>query len=279
MVLHLDRLINWLRQAIVWKPASLPSFVNHEVAEQHVGSYENNAIVDIVVEKTKQFTGTVTNSEGTTPESEQTRESIAILERIWRETGSVRPLGIVDLGGACGAWYYELNQYIPHIIGQWHVVETPAFAASGTDLFESYELKFFENLHTAAEKLDNCDVIMAQGVIQYLAFPLLSLADLFTADASYVYLTRTVVATNISEQVITVHETSLLDHGPGAAPQGVEDSLVTTPITLLPLLSVTDVMRSGGEILEESTSVFETWQVVDQQVDLVNLTVLVKATK
>ena len=56
---------------------------------------------------------------------------------------SAKPLNVIEIGGACGALYFELNHLLPSSIGSWHIVETSPMAEVGRKLFEDDKLTFF----------------------------------------------------------------------------------------------------------------------------------------
>jgi putative methyltransferase (TIGR04325 family) len=145
------------------------------------------------------------------------------------------PIRVLELGGACGASYFELNHLMPGVIGSWAVVETPRMAAAGREFFQDEKISFFDDLSAAAANSAGLDLVIAQGVLQYCDDPILTLDSLLSLDFRYIYLTRTMVSTETPTEsvIITRQVTNLSDHGPGAAPPNFKSRQSTQVLTLI----------------------------------------------
>ena len=56
---------------------------------------------------------------------------------------------MLEVGGACGALYFEMTHFLKGKIRAWHVVETRAMAQAARKLFQDDRLRFFDSLQEA----------------------------------------------------------------------------------------------------------------------------------
>jgi putative methyltransferase (TIGR04325 family) len=168
-----------------------------------------------------------------------------VLSHVWNG----RPLDVLEIGGACGASYFELAHLLPQRIRSWHVVETAGMAAAAKRLFEDNELFFYDDLGIAVSRLRNLDLLVAQGVLQYVRDPLQTLEALLRLDFTYVYITRTVVGDDIEFPVITKQVVNLSAHGPGSVPKGFVDRKTSQPLTIVPHECITSRISIGYDVV------------------------------
>ncbi len=71
-----------------------------------------------------------------------------------------------ELSSACGAMYLSLKLRLSERIYRWHIVETPAMAEVGKNLFQDEHLRFYADLNAAAQ-VARRDLLWAQAVVQY----------------------------------------------------------------------------------------------------------------
>ena len=158
-----------------------------------------------------------------------------------------RALNVMEVGGACGASYFEAKHLLPERIGHWSITETPAMANAGRQINDDPALSFHADLNRAAEQLQQRDLAIAQGVLQYAGDPVAMLKALFELNFSYVYITRTVVA-DVSAPVFIIQDTELGAHGPGQLPNAPLGKS-TQPMTLVSYGSLVSTTPSNYEIL------------------------------
>jgi putative methyltransferase (TIGR04325 family) len=121
---------------------------------------------------------------------------------------------------------------LPGRIARWRIVETPAMAEAGNQLFQTAALTFHDDLNAATR--GTCrDLLMAQGVLQYTRDPIRAWNDLFQRDFDFVYVTRTLVGVDLAQPVITKQIVPLSEHGPGAMPVGLTDRFTSQPLTIV----------------------------------------------
>src|SRR5688572_11810454 len=188
-----------------------------ESALRDSDSYEDPRLVEIVKEKTRRYRDALANAKPAI-DTRQTVQNMFVLSYVEPQ----RPLNVLEVGGACGASYFESKLMLPQRIRHWSISETPAMATAGQSLSDDPDLSFHNDITSAATRLESRDLAIAQGVLQYAGDPLQMLAGLFALEFSYVYVTRTAVA-NVDGPVFTRQDTELSAHGPGQllnAPNG-----------------------------------------------------------
>ena len=205
------------------KLVSYPSF---EAALADSNSYEDPPLIGVVREKTKRYKAALATSSRSI-ESRQTAQNLFVLSHVVPE----RAINVLEVGGACGASYFEMKHLLPNRIAHWSITETPAMANTGNELNDDPALSFHSDLVSAAKQLQSRDVAIAQGVIQYSSTPIAMLKALYELEFSYVYITRTAVA-DVDSPVYIKQDTELAAHGPGHLPNAPEGRS-TQPMTLV----------------------------------------------
>ncbi len=208
-------------------PAKLRAYASYDEALKDSDSYEDPALIEIVKEKTKRYKDTLATAAARTIESRQLAQNLFVLSYVDPQ----RPLDVLELGGACGASYFELKQLVPDRIRHWSIAETAAMAAAGRNLNDDPSLTFHSDLIAATEELESRTLAIAQGVLQYTPDPLRVLETLFALQFAHVYITRTAVA-DVDAPVFTRQETDLASHGPGRLPNAPPGKS-SQPLTLV----------------------------------------------
>lgn len=206
-------------------------------------SYEDPRLVEIVREKTKLYRASL---DARLSENRQTAQNVSVLEQVEPQ----RALDVLEIGGACGASYFELKHLLPNRIRCWSIVETAAMAEAGNAISKDPNLSFHSDLTAAAAQLASRDLAVAQGVLQYAADPVALLKALFALQFSYVYITRTAVA-DVDSLVFINQETELAAHGPGRLPNAPAGTS-TQPMTLVNAASLLAAIPANYEIVFNS---------------------------
>lgn len=186
-------------------------YESYESALSDSDSYEDPRLVEVVSEKTRRYRDSLGSNQRPAIETRQMVQNLFVLSYV----EPLRPLNVLEIGGACGASYYETKYLLPNRVRHWSITETPAMAAAGNSLTDDPHLSFHSDLHSAAAQLEFRDLAIAQGVLQYAPLGLLN--ALFDLHFSYVYVTRTAVA-NVNTRIFTKQDTDLAAHGPGTLP-------------------------------------------------------------
>lgn len=203
-------------------------------------SYEDPRLVEVVSEKTKRYRDGFKTSPRKI-ESRQTAQNMFIVSHV----EPARSINVLEVGGACGASYFELKHLLPDRIAHWSITETPAMAQAGKDFNDDHTLSFHSDLTSAAEQLASRDLAVAQGVLQYAPEPAAMLTALFKLRFSYVYITRTAVA-DVDSPVYINQETELAAHGPGRLPNAPAGTS-TQPMTLVSAASLFSAIPANYE--------------------------------
>jgi putative methyltransferase (TIGR04325 family) len=212
-------------------------------------TYEDPGVIDMVSRKTDAYRKAIGEQDRMVTDR-QTVQNMFVLAYVCPD----RRLDVLEVGGACGAMYFGLYHLLPERINTWRVVETPAMAAAGRLLFQDDRLTFFSDLGTAVSNLTNRNLLIAQGVLQYLKDPLQAVEDFLTLGFEYVYITRTVVGVGIERSVITKQVINLSGHGPSPdsrfSLQGNWCNRKTSqPLTVVPFESLTACVSSGYHVV------------------------------
>lgn len=201
-------------------------------------SYEDPRLVAVVKEKTKRYREGLAQKPPVT--TRQMVQNLFVLSYVEPQ----RPLHVLEVGGACGASYFEMELMLPGRIRRWAVVETAAMAAAGES---DAKLSFYSDINSATNDLESRDLAIAQGALQYAGDPLQTLADLCALKLSYVYVTRNAVA-NTETPIFTKQVTEIAAHGPGRLPDAPEGSS-SQPMTLVSFAALLGALPSNYEIL------------------------------
>jgi len=215
---------------------------DHALADSY--TYEDPGVIQVVSSKTEAHRNALLAGKDKAVNNRQTVQNMFVLSYVWHD----RPLDVLEIGGACGASYFELSHLLPGRIKSWHIVETPAMAAAGRKLFQDDRLTFYDDLDTSVSQLENPDLLIAQGVLQYMPDPLQSLETLLNLGFDWVYITRTLVGDGIEHPIIIEQVSNLSAHGPGAVPKGFTDRKTSHPLTIVAFESIASRISVGYSV-------------------------------
>ena len=214
---------------------AMEAYGSYDSALAASATYEDPGIVEVVSTKTEAFRRALHASSIKSVSSPQTIQNMFVLSYV----SNSRPVDVLEIGGACGASFLELDRLLPGRIRRWHVQETPAMAAAGRRLSRDARLGFHDDLEAAVSQLESLDLVITQGSLQYLRDPLQALEDLLKLGFAYFYITRTDVGDGIDGPVITRQTSNLSAHGPGTIAVDFADRKTSVPLTLVPLQAMT----------------------------------------
>lgn len=254
----------------------LPEFDSFEGALRASDSYEDPRLIDVVFEKTRIYRQQLLDTDLPVINSRQLTQNLFVLSYLHYS----RNISVLEIGGACGAGYFEIRQLLPDRIAQWSIAETPAMAAASSKLNNDPSLSSHADLHSAVSVLNTRDVAIAQGVLQYARDPLQLLNDLFMLGFDYVYISRTVVLVGdatLKSQIFTQQNTQLSSHGPGTLPPGFADGPSSQPMVLVNRDAVWAAIPADYELMfifEESEK--RTSRIGDRELQLGDVGFLAK---
>lgn len=222
----------------------MKKYESYEDALNDSHTYEDSDVIEVVESKTDAYRNAVLAGDGRVVSSRQTAQNMFVLSCVCH----VRPLDVLEIGGACGINYFELNHLCPGRIKSWRIVETTTMAAAGRRLIRDGRLTFYDALDTAVAQLENLDLLIAQGVLQYMPDPLQTLETLLNLGFDWVYITRTFVGNGIEYPIITKQVVNLSTHGPGGIPKGFADRKTSQPLTFVPFESIASLISVGYSV-------------------------------
>ena len=235
------------------------SYESFEAALADSNSYEDPRLTEVVKEKTKRYREGLAASRSRVIDTRQTVQNMFVISYVEPEL----PVNVLEVGGACGAACLEMQMLLPGRISHWAIVETPAMVSAGRSCIDDPLLSFHSDPASATEALDESDLVIAQGVLQYAPDPLQMLRDLFALDFSYVYITRTAVS-NVETPIVIKQETDLSAHGPGILPDEPAGKS-TQPLTFVSFDALMSVVPSTYEVVFHFSESAERTLMIDNQ--------------
>lgn len=221
-------------------------YPDYESSLNDCEGYEYSDVINVVLEKTKILKNKLDTQILRPIETRQTIQNLLIFSHIYKGF----PLNIIDFGGACGATYLEAKYYLPNNINKWYIVETKQMSDVGKKSFQDDNLKFYSKISEIDSDPESKDLIIASAVLQYTRDPLMILKCLLDMDYKYVYLTRTLLSTNMDKTLISRQVSSLSANGPGPLPEGFKDNYISYPITFIPINNIyKNILESNYEIV------------------------------
>ena len=201
-------------------------------AREDSNTYEDRDVINVVAQKTQILKDSIDHGQYDEITEHRMVQNLFVLSYIFQQT----PMKVIELGGACGASFFSLNHFVPHYFKTWTIVETTSMVKKAREKFENSTLNFvsIDNFETDLS-LKNGDILIAQGVLQYLDNPLQFFENIQRQDFKYIYISRTVVGMDIKNPVITKQVVNISAHGPGSMPKGIVDKKTSQPLTIVPL--------------------------------------------
>ena len=181
--------------------------------------YEDNELVQVVLEKTKRFKQSLAESDCIDIDT-TTAFAVTALDMCIRSTNEI---SVLDFGGACGAQFFHFKKILPHCKFNWVVVETSAMCKAD-------ELSFYDDIEVAASKMEKIDLLLSSSTLMYLENSLLMLKKITSLKAQYIFLTRLSLTKGIND-IITVQESWLSENGNGKLPETFKDRVIKYPHT------------------------------------------------
>lgn len=207
--------------------------------------YENDAIVNLVVEKNLRYREKLRTEPVLRLDELRSIVGLGLARR-------TSELNVLDFGGG-GGYHHTIANLVcaPSDRLRWNVVETPAMARAAAPM-ATENLKFFDDIEVAAKDLGRVDLIFVSSSISYTKEPLVTLRLLSGLGARYLHITRTPLSMR-HEKLIVKQTTWLGDNGPGPMPAGVENRQVSCPDTAVSKAAFEAVLRTSYKICVATT--------------------------
>ncbi|HYD70480.1 methyltransferase, TIGR04325 family [Azospirillum sp.] len=207
---------------------------------QDTASYEDNVLVRCVIDKTKNYRSSVSNSPCGGEAAPWVAGLLAAYGEVWR------PLNILDFGGAAGAHYHQFAGKFPHVPLNWAVVETPAMASYCAADPALRPVRFYDSVASATQALGTVDVVIASSSLQYTPDPMAALAELLGLKARWLGITRMPLWDG--PVIRCMQRSTLSANGPGPLPPGFEDRMVEYPLVLPNIAAFQNSLESQGYV-------------------------------
>jgi len=207
-------------------------------------AYQDPRIVEVVAQKTAAYRRELENKDTRTVEARQVAQDMFVVAHV----SAQKAVSVLELGGACGASYFEQAWLQPQRVKAWSVVETPPMAAAGRRAFADERLTFSSDVGEAVARIAERNLLLAKGVLQYLPDPLGTLDELFRLSFDHVYVTRTEISAGLDRPVVLVRTVDLALHGPGSIPAGFRNGVSSVPTTIVPQASLLARIPTGYRV-------------------------------
>ncbi len=220
------------------------------------GAYENIELCNMIAEKTVMYVKTLNKKPFILNPT-----SVFLLSAInqYLIRNSTRKFTVLDFGGASGAHYFEIRQFIPDDISlTWYVVETEQMVKSAINKgLNTNELQFVDSLAALKEKID---FVHSSGALQYVSNPYEFLDTLINLNPDWMFFNRMMFNQN-NRDLITIQKSFLSSNGPGVLPDGYIDRIVSYPHITIAYdrfnKSITDTGYDLEWTFEESSGNFQ----------------------
>ena len=114
-------------------------------------------------------------------------------------------LSVLDFGGSLGSSYFQCGGFLSGLKSlRWSIVEQPKFVECGRELFETEELKFYNDIDECLNS-EKPDVVLLSSVLPYIECPYDLLKDIITRNFQYIILDRTPVV-ELESGLLTVQK-------------------------------------------------------------------------
>lgn len=229
-------------------------YPSHELALEacQERGYEGQSLVEVVAAKTLTYRKSLCDP--TNPLALSEADSRILLALASCGAG-VRPVSVIDIGGACGSHFYRAVRFFGRNTPiQWHVVETPAMVRTAEIYGFSEEIHFYSSLDDASHDTSPADLVLCSGALQYLPDPERSLRQLLAHVGRFLCIARVPVATT-QDLFFCTQTTRLSANGPGLLPSGFTDRNITYPMAIIPASTIESFLKSGAfqvSVLEDS---------------------------
>ena len=127
----------------------MKQYDSFESALRDSDSYEDPRLIEVVARKTSHYRETLAARVSRKITSRQTAQNVFVLSYVEPD----RQLEILEVGGACGAGYFEMKHLVPERIARWSICETPAMAAAARRVSSEHGLSFHSDLESGTAAL------------------------------------------------------------------------------------------------------------------------------
>jgi len=154
---------------------------------------------------------------------------------------SKNEINVLDLGGACGAHYFETKLFFRENTKlYWNIIETQEMVKSAKEHnLENDELRFFDDFSKISTSID---FVYSSGTLQYVPNAYEYLAKLIELKADFILFNRMMFNEN-DHDFVTIQSSKLSMNGPGKIPEGYKDKIIKYPHTTLSYKKFTEKLE------------------------------------
>lgn len=217
-------------------------FENYEdaLSSCDVAGYENDQLVEEVIEKNIRFRKKLDQSKELNLEIARTLIPIAMIPR-------EKSLTVLDFGGG-GGYHYTLANYLigSEVRLNWAVVETSEMTRQAR-ILEDDHCKFFDSISGASENFERFDLVFTSAALQSCPEPLEFLKQLVSVGAKYLFITRTPTIES-EDQLVAIQFSPLSSNGPGKLSGNYKNKLMKYPITYVSRSKFEEILTKDYDI-------------------------------
>lgn len=168
------------------------NYTSWQDALVHAKGYEATVILDRAIAATRAVRDGQAAFERDTVLFDKPQLSYPLLAGLlYAATTCHNELRVMDFGGALGSSYRQNVPFLSHLgCLQWGVIEQDSFVKAGQAEFQTNTLQFFSDVNVCMATV-NPDFLLLSGVLQYLEYPYVCLADLLRRNIPFVFIDRT----------------------------------------------------------------------------------------
>lgn len=221
---------------------SPPVFSTYTDALAHCqnDAYENNEIINVVVEKNLIYKNKVIQHKTLDFNAIRTLLALGIMD-------TEKTLNVLDFGGGGGYHHAVAKVGFESSNIKWNVVETAAMAKEAEQRLAGENLHFFADIDIAKQALGTIDLLFSSSALQYCPDPLAMLRKLVDVEAKHLFITRTAF-NDLPGTIVAIQRSQLADNGPGPLPNGFQNKQISYPISFVDKAEVEKILMSKYDI-------------------------------
>jgi len=203
------------------------------------GGYENNELCEMIGDKTQDYINNLNKK--TFMLDRNNNFPILAIHNFLLES-STSNINIIDIGGACGARYFEVRRFFPsNIKFKWWVVDTPEMVKSAKNHgLENEELLFVDNVGVIEYKID---FVYCSGCLQYVDYRQF-LPRLMEFNPKYMLFQRTEFNEN-NRDLFFIQQSRLFSNGPQVPPrEKYKDKEIFYPCTIIAFNNFLNIIQT-----------------------------------
>lgn len=180
--------VRWFSFKYGWKG----NYKNFQEAQQQAGGYNADHILEKIIGTTQRVKDGLVPYERDGIEYDQIKMNFPLLSSLlWIASQKSGNLTVLDFGGSLGTGYFQTKPYLKGLKNlQWCIVEQENYVDAGIKHFENDELHFFYTVKDCMQK-HQPDIILFNGVLQYIGDAYLLLEEIKNTKIPFVYFDYT----------------------------------------------------------------------------------------